>query len=369
MVLVGITPGPTQLTLSYEEAARLIRSGASDEVILREAKRVAGFGGSSMRPNLLRMLNHFDFAGIYELPNVEALWGSHARLLHSTSVLPHAAFHKDKMFSGSFAKVMASPIFRESFFRDFVSSIPELNPDAHFVALGQTARDALDWCAANGHLNRDRVLGAFAHPSTNGGSTVDVYLGLKSLSNLVPKDPVRHRVAQLQADALRMEQATARLRSERQGISARFAVSATQSTFPVPVSSSFPGSKRTVPGPSKPASSGDSSEVLQAFADAGYLRMHETTKIDRFGGRSEISRVYVKKGDAISIVVHPNAKSRAQLALQDQGAVGKAYHNSNMTEYPKRMHTGKGAIPYGYPVTFETAGALREFLIAFDRGD
>ena len=60
MVLVGITPGPMQLELSYEEAGK---SGASDETVLREAKRVAGFGGSSMRPNLVRMLNHFDFAG------------------------------------------------------------------------------------------------------------------------------------------------------------------------------------------------------------------------------------------------------------------------------------------------------------------
>jgi hypothetical protein len=37
-----------------------------------------------------------------------------------------------------------------------------------------------------------------------------------------------------------------------------------------------------------------------------------------------------------------------------------------MTDYPKRMHAGKSIIPYGYPVTFKTAGALRKFLIAFD---
>ena len=81
------------------------------------------------------------------------------------------------MFSGSFAEVMASPVFRESFMRDFVGSIAELNPSAHFVALGRTPRDALDWCVSNGYLSRNRVLGSLAHPSTNGGSAVDVYLG------------------------------------------------------------------------------------------------------------------------------------------------------------------------------------------------
>jgi hypothetical protein len=33
------------------------------------------------------------------------------------------------------------------------------------------------------------------------------------------------------------------------------------------------------------------------------------------------------------------------------------------------MHTGEDGIAYGYPVTFETAGALREFLIAFNSGN
>jgi hypothetical protein len=369
LVIVGITPGPTQLKLSYEEAGRLIRSGASDEVVLREAKRVAGFGGSSMRPNLVRMLNHFDFAGIYGLPDVEALWGSDTHLLHSTSVVPHAAFRKDSMFAGSFAEVMASPVFRESFLRDFVGSIPELNPDARFVALGRTARDALDWCVANSHLSRDQVLGAFAHPSKNGGSAVDVYLGLKSIQDLVAKNPVRHRAAQLQADAQRMEQATAPLRPEGyQVVPMRIAVPAV-SAAAIPVSSSLPQPKKSGIEPNRSASPSDNAEMLQALADAGYIKRRGTNKVDLFGGRNEIARVYRKKGKTISVVVHPDAKSLAQAALQNLGKMGVAYHNSNMIGYPKRMHTGEDGISYGYPVTFETAGALREFLIAFDSGN
>lgn len=110
----------------------------------------------------------------------------------------------------------------------------------------------------------------------------------------------------------------------------------------------------------------DSSEMLKALADAGYVGVAETTKVNLFIGGSKIARVYTKKGKAISVVVHPDALSRAQVALQDLGTMGNAYHNSNMIGYPKRMHTGKDFIAYGYPVIFETAGALREFLVAFD---
>lgn len=145
LVLVGIAPGPTQLEIAYEVAAKLIRSGASNEEILREVKRRAGFGGSSMRPNLVRMLNHFDFGAIFNVTDGDAFWADDCRLLHCTSVVPHAAFRKDKMLAGSFTEVQGSPIFKECFLRDFVGSISELDPNARFVALGQPPpRDALD---------------------------------------------------------------------------------------------------------------------------------------------------------------------------------------------------------------------------------
>jgi hypothetical protein len=281
------------------------------------------------------------------------------------------------MFAGSFSEVMASPVFRESFLRDFVGSIPELNPEAYFVALGHTACDALDWCVDNSHLGRDRFLGALAHPSTSGGSAVKVYLGSKSILDLNPNDPVRRRAARLQADALRMKRATVLLRSERyQGSVAAIAspavVVATTTLSHINTSMDFhvtidtPKPKRSISGRTKSANFGISSEMLQAFADAGYFRTHETSKVDQFSGRRGSSGVYVKKGKAISIVVHPDAKSRALFALQNLGTIGVAYHSSNMTDYPKRMHAGKSIIPYGYPVTFKTAGALRKFLIAFD---
>jgi len=37
------------------------------------------------------------------------------------------------------------------------------------------------------------VLGAFAHPSSRGGSQVAVYLGEKPIEALSPKDPVKKR--------------------------------------------------------------------------------------------------------------------------------------------------------------------------------
>jgi hypothetical protein len=186
------------------------------------------------------------------------------------------------------------------------------------------------------------------------------------MQDLVPKNPVRYRAAQLQADAGRMEGATASLRLEGgQVVSKRTEVPAVRAV-PMPVSQSLLQPRKIDAALSRSAKACDNTETSQALVAAGYCRTGGTSKVDLFKGSSEIASVYMTKGKTISVVVHPDARARAQVALQHLGTMGEAYHNSNMTGYPKRMHTGGKPIAYGYPVTFETAGALREFLIAFD---
>jgi hypothetical protein len=194
LVIVGITPGPNQMKLAYGEAQRLLRAGRPQADILQQVKKIAAFGGNTMRPNLLRMLRHFRFRDLLGIDREEDLWGARADLLHCTSVVPHAAFCRDgKPFTGSFAEVQASSALRTSFEQDFVASLRKLRPDALFVALGPTPMDALKWCAANGFLRAQHIVGAFAHPATTAGSQVAIYLGERRPEDLNPRDPVRYR--------------------------------------------------------------------------------------------------------------------------------------------------------------------------------
>jgi hypothetical protein len=215
LVLVGITPGSTQIELSYAEAQRLIGAGASDEVVLQGAKAHAAFGGPSMRPNLLRMLHHFRFRELLGIDDPSELWDSSSHLLHATSVVPYAAFRAGKMFAGSFEDVLSSSVLSESFELDFAASLPLLPPDALFVALGPTPLAALDHCAKRGLLRPQQVLGAFAHPSAGGGSQVAIYLGEKRPEELAPGDPVRGRLGFLLSAAERMRVAVAAQLGER----------------------------------------------------------------------------------------------------------------------------------------------------------
>lgn len=190
LVMVGITPGNNQLSMAYKTARPLIARGVGEQEVLRTVKKEASFGGEGVRPNLLRMMKHFGFAKLLGVHSEESLWGENAGLMHTTSVVPHAAFLGDKMFAGSFEDVLGSKLFRTCFENHFVESIKTINSNAYYVGLGKTPAAALDWCVSKGVLKPKQVLGAFAHPSRSGGSTVDYYLQLKRRENMKPNDPV-----------------------------------------------------------------------------------------------------------------------------------------------------------------------------------
>jgi hypothetical protein len=193
LVIVGITPGMKQLEMAYAEAQRLLNLGASQADILQVVKAHAAFGGEAMRPNLLRMLRHLNFAKMLAINDEADLWDNASELLHSTSVVPHAAFKNGKMFGGSFNEIIRIGTLREQFEKDFVSTLSELARDVLYVALGKTPYDALNYCVGRGIIDQNQLLGALAHPSRSGGSQVAVYLGEKTLADLDPADPVRGR--------------------------------------------------------------------------------------------------------------------------------------------------------------------------------
>ncbi|KPF96243.1 hypothetical protein IP86_17595 [Rhodopseudomonas sp. AAP120] len=201
LVIVGITPGPTQRDEAYDEAGRLLRRGAADEDILRAVKKFAAFGGASMRPNLERMIDALGIMTLVGGGRAAELWQGRSHLLHATSVVPHAAFVGGKPFAGSFEEVLRVDLLRRCFEHDFLPTLSLLRRDAYYVGLGPTPAAALSFAADEKLIDRNRILGWLAHPSKQAGSQVSVYLGEKKISELNPKDPVRNRAGALVAAA------------------------------------------------------------------------------------------------------------------------------------------------------------------------
>lgn len=210
LVIVGVTPGPNQINISYDTVRDGLKEGLDDADVLARAKKDGAFGGP-MRLNLLKMLQAFGFPRLLGIEDASELFGRASALLHATSIVPHSAFRNGKLFNGSFDDVRGSPVMMECFVRDFAATLPILSSEAHYVALGPTPLDAFYWCADAGLLRREQVLGAFAHPSGTAGSQVAVYLGEKAPQDLNSRDPVRSRVDWLLGAAKQMRQSVAAL--------------------------------------------------------------------------------------------------------------------------------------------------------------
>lgn len=195
LVIVGITPGPNQLELAIAAVQRW--KGHSAATAQLEAKKLASFGSPSMRPNLLKMLEHFTLGKRLGIASETDLWGTAWRAFQATSVVPHAAFNlaidgSEKMFNGKFTEVLKSTLLRECFESRFLPLVASMNRAAVWIGLGPTPRAALEWCATQGLLRREQ-LGAFAHPSGSAGSQVGYYLRQLKRAEFNPKDPVLKR--------------------------------------------------------------------------------------------------------------------------------------------------------------------------------
>lgn len=260
-----------------------------------------------MKPNLLKIMQHFGSDRILGVADGAPLWTHNAVLLHVTSVAAHAFFASGKMFAGSFDEVMASPLLRKCFMDCFVPSAREMSREALFLALGPCPAAALGWCVQRGVLKRAQVLGAFCHPATSGGSTVKYYLRGISRQELKLSDPMRHRTGRLDQAYTQMRSATAfRLGAGAATISA--ASAPMQKAIPIATKSASPKTPTTKNPRAEKACHADLTAILESIRKAGYGMTRSIDKVAEFQSPSG-QTIYIEKKTSrpnrIHTVDHP----------------------------------------------------------------
>lgn len=204
VVLVGITPGPKQMTAAYRVARRLLHSRVGDEEILKRTKQECAFDG--MRAKINEMLDHFGVAQCVGAPAAETLWEENYALFDATSVVPNAAFKGEAYFNGPFEAVLSNPLLRREFEDRFVPSLEATSGRAKYIGMGPVVDQGLSWCANAGVIGHEQILGYLPHASGASGSQFKYFMRRKRLEDLKPNDPVRHRAISLDAAYTRMKE-------------------------------------------------------------------------------------------------------------------------------------------------------------------
>lgn len=184
VVIVGITPGATQLVNAVKEVRRQLDMNSSYEQALREAKATGAFSGA-MRPNLTAMLDAVGIASWLGIKSCEELFTTSKHLVQTTSVLRNAVFVDGKNYSGS-PDMVQTHVLRQQLLSQFAQEAQALS-QAVFIPLGDKVSNALHFLAKEGVLPSDRILAGLPHPSGANAERIAYFLGRKERTALSSK--------------------------------------------------------------------------------------------------------------------------------------------------------------------------------------
>lgn len=202
VVLVGITPGLTQWKNAVREAQQQLLRGASTEDVRIAAKRTGAFSGA-MRPNLVSLLDRIGIHNWLKIGSCDALFGTHAHLVQTTSILRHPVFVSGENYNGS-PSMIRTPFLRAQILEHFAKEAAELDNPV-YIPLGPKVSEGLEWLAREGVLKRDRILNGLPHPSGANAERIAYFLGRKERTALSAKtnaaqlDKVKDELARLVA--------------------------------------------------------------------------------------------------------------------------------------------------------------------------
>jgi hypothetical protein len=183
IVLVGITPGPTQMMNAINKAREALKNGLSNAEAMRLAKEVAAFSGKPMRSNLIAQLDHWGIHSWLKLDSGADLFGSARQLLQTTSLLRYPVFVDGKPYQGA-PNMMRHRLLRQHLEDHFLKEVRSLE-NTLFFGLGPTVQRVLDSLVSLDELPGDRVIGGLLHPSGNCTYRIKYLVGGRS-------EPVPH---------------------------------------------------------------------------------------------------------------------------------------------------------------------------------
>jgi len=165
IVLVGITPGPTQMVNANNEARLALQRGLPPQEAMKRAKLTASFSGEPMRGNLIKQLDHWRVPHWLAIDDAASLFAKDAHLVQLTSLLRFPTFVADKDYSGV-PDMIRKTFLRSFLYEYFVEEVRQL-PNALFFGLGPKVRKVLARLAQDGAIRAEQVMPGLLHPSGN----------------------------------------------------------------------------------------------------------------------------------------------------------------------------------------------------------
>ncbi len=173
VIILGITPGWTQMELAFNYVRHYLNQEEYEQLI-HNTKKQASFGGTTMRKNLIEMLDGIELNKFLGITSCDQLFNEKSDLLHTSSVLRYPVFIEGENYSGSNPKIFSHNIFLKMINELLV---PELNSLKHAVIVptGKVVSDVLKYLVEEGKIENKTILFNFPHPSGANGHRKEYY--------------------------------------------------------------------------------------------------------------------------------------------------------------------------------------------------
>jgi hypothetical protein len=168
VVLVGLTPGWTQMEEAFRAAKQALSLGMDGQRLFEHIDRTGSFSGP-MRKNLVEMLDGVGLNIELGIRSCHNLFDAPNHLVHFTSAVSAPIFRNGDNYRGHGPAMLRSPRLREWVAENLAAELASI-PKAAIVPLGRVADDAMRFLEEQRGLGLDgRCLKGFPHPSGANG--------------------------------------------------------------------------------------------------------------------------------------------------------------------------------------------------------
>jgi len=163
IIIIGVTPGWTQMELSYQLARSMVDHLKTQGLILGKIKKQIAFAGT-MRVNLIKMLDELRLPECLGIKSAEVLFEEKTDMVHSTSALRYPMFFRGKNYTGHAPKMLSIEIQRCMVENLLGKELTQVEKGL-IVPLGKASTMAVEHLVECGIVDKKRCLFGFPHPS------------------------------------------------------------------------------------------------------------------------------------------------------------------------------------------------------------
>jgi uracil-DNA glycosylase len=150
IIIVGITPGRTQMNRALNALRNSLNDDHSIDQALKNVKQHASLSGT-MRSRIIDILNKLGYAKALNISCTSSLWSENSHLVHFCSLLKYPVFINNKDYCGQTA-LLNSAELTQLLHQEFVKDLASINPDALLVPLGEMVANIITELRNNGSI-------------------------------------------------------------------------------------------------------------------------------------------------------------------------------------------------------------------------